>query len=110
MDTLSLNCEHRGRIQNSAQFILDNLGQSQLVPLLDSLEALSDLGILSEGLEVLEQAEVLEPLFSSDALSDEVRELRVGLVDESSGSDTCLQVSVYCTCQKNTCAYHWLHS
>lgn len=88
VDTLSLNSEHRSRVQDDAKLILNNLCQSQLVPFLDRLEALANLRILSKRFELLEQAEILEPVFSSDTLRDQVGKFRVGLMNKSSGSDT----------------------
>jgi hypothetical protein len=83
-----LDGEHRRRVQNDAKLVLDDLRESQLVPLFDCLEALANLRVLSKGLEFLEQAEVFEPVFSSNTLGDQVGKLGVGLMDKSSRSNT----------------------
>lgn len=88
VDTLSLNSEHRSRVQDDPKLILDDLRQAQLVSFLDRLEALADLRVLGKRFKLLEQAEVLEPIFSSDALRNQVGKFRVGLVNKPSGSDT----------------------
>lgn len=110
MDTLGLDREHGSGIQDGAKFILNNFGQSQLVLLLDSLEALSDLRILGERLKLLEQAEVGEPVFGSNTLRDEIRELGVGLMNESSRGDAWFStISIY-TRRRRYLSYHWSHS
>lgn len=73
MNSLGLNGKHGSGIQDDAQLVFDNLRQSKLVPLLDSLEALSNLGVLGEWFEIFEQAEVLEPILGANALGDEIR-------------------------------------
>lgn len=105
-----MNREHGSRIQDGAQFIFDNFGQSQLVLFLDSLETLSDLRVLGEWLKLLQQAEVREPVFGSNTLGDQIRELGIGLMNESSRGNACFpKISIY-TRQSDTGAYHWSHS
>jgi hypothetical protein len=110
MNSLGLDGKHGSGIQDDTQLILNDLSESQLISFLDSLEALSDLRVLREWLELLEQAEIRKPVLSPDALSDEVGKLGVCLMNESSRGDTwnnnTYQLAV--PMRDETCrAYHW---
>jgi hypothetical protein len=109
MDSLGLYGKHRSRVQDDTKLVLNDFGESQLVAFFNRLEALANLRVLSEGLEFLEQAEVLEPFFSSNTLSDQVGKLRVGLMDESARSDTYDTASAYALGDFHF-AYHWSRS
>lgn len=47
------------------------------------------MGVLYKGLELGDQAQVLEPLVSAETRSDQAGQLRVGLVKETPRGDSC---------------------
>lgn len=87
VDTLDLDIKESIGANIDVTTVLDQLGQTDLVVALDRHPVLSELYILNLGRQSLQKREIFEPFFAAQALRDQLAQLRVGLVQPTTGRD-----------------------
>ena len=83
MQTLDHGVDHGVRVDVEAVLALGEVGEVDLVGLLDGGELLDELVIVGQRDEALEQLEVGQPLVGAEAFGDDVGQTRVGQLDEA---------------------------
>ena len=83
MQTLDHGVDHGVRVDVEAVLALGEVGEVDLVGLLDGGELLDELVIVGQRDEALEQFEVAQPLVGAEAFGDDVGQTRVGQLDEA---------------------------
>lgn len=88
MDTLNLDIKKRIRADRDVAAGGHQLCQADLVGALNGNPLLPELGIVNLAVETLQEHEILEPLVVSKCFRDKGAQLRIGLVQPTSGCDT----------------------
>jgi len=88
VNTLDLDIEQSCRVDLYAGSILDVVGKASFVGILDVLESLTELLVIGVGLNLVQEGKVLEEVVATKLGSDELGQLRVGLVQPAARSDT----------------------
>jgi hypothetical protein len=83
-----LNIKHRIRVDLNTALALHILRQPNLILVLDIHPFLLERRIVRKGLDLGQQAQVLQPVFGAQFASDQFRKERVGLVQPTTGGDT----------------------
>lgn len=88
MDALHLNVKKGVRADFYVAALLDEFGETNFVGTLDGHPLLSESSIVDLLGQSFEKRQVFEPLGASQRFSDQVTQMRIGLVQPSARSDT----------------------